>query len=232
VAQPPPLPGVFHTFAPLLDHYGYLAVAVALFGEDFGLPLPGETVLIAASVYAGTGRLNIVAVGAIAVIAAVAGDNLGYAIGHFGGRRLVLRWGRYVLLSEARLAKAETWFARHGVKVIIVARFIAGLRHVNGLIAGLTRMRWRTFLACNALGAALWVAAWCTVGYVSGRHINAVYHALSRGFLYLAAVVAAFVVYRLIRHLRRRRGDPPVAAPTEKGGVDDHRYRGSDHTAA
>jgi len=124
MSQPVQLPGFLDTLAPLLDHWGYLAVGLLIFVEDFGVPAPGETVLIAASVYAGAGRLNIVAVGVIGFAAAVLGDNVGYAIGRIGGRALVLRFGRYVLLTEERLAGAESFFTRHGGKIGIVARFI------------------------------------------------------------------------------------------------------------
>ncbi len=157
MSPPVQLPGFLETLAPLLDHWGYLAVGFLLFAEDFGVPAPGETVLIAASVYAGAGRLNVVAVGVIGFAAAVLGDNVGYAIGRFGGRTLVLRFGRYVMLTEKRLARAESFFTRHGGKIVIVARFIEGLRQANGIIAGITRMPWLRFLAFNALGAALWV---------------------------------------------------------------------------
>ena len=156
MSQPVQLPGFLAALAPLLDHWGYLAVGFLIFIEDFGVPSPGETVLIAASVYAGAGRLNIVAVGVIGFAAAVLGDNLGYAIGRLGGRTLVLRFGRYVLLTPERLDRAESFFTRHGGKIITVARFIEGLRQANGIIAGLTRMPWARFLAFNALGAALW----------------------------------------------------------------------------
>lgn len=91
MSHPVQLPGFLATLAPLLDHWGYLAVGFLIFVEDFGVPAPGETVLIAASVYAGAGRLNIVAVGVVGFAAAVLGDNTGYAIGRFGGRTLVLR---------------------------------------------------------------------------------------------------------------------------------------------
>ncbi len=117
----PPLPGIFASLAPVLDHWGYLAVAGFLVLEDFGVPVPGETILIAASVYAGAGRLNVVAVGIIGFLAAVAGDNIGFAIGHFGGRALALRWGRYVFLTPERLDKTEAFFERHGGKIIVVA---------------------------------------------------------------------------------------------------------------
>ena len=204
MSQPVQLPGFLHTLAPLLDHWGYLAVGVLLFAEDFGVPSPGETVLIAASVYAGAGRLNIVAVGVIGFAAAVLGDNLGYAIGRFGGRTLVLRFGRYVLLTEGRLARAESFFTRHGGKIVTVARFIEGLRQANGIVAGITRMpRWR-FVAFNALGAALWVATWTAVGYLAGNHIQAIYTQANRYALYLLAAAALAIVALIVRHWRRR----------------------------
>jgi membrane protein DedA with SNARE-associated domain len=200
----PPLPGIFHTLAPLLDNYGYLAVAGFVFVEDFGVPVPGETILIAASVYAGAGRLNVVVVGLIGFLAAVLGDNLGYAIGRYGGRALVLRYGRYVFLHEERFEKAERWFVAHGGKVVTIARFVEGLRQANGIIAGVTQMPWRKFVACNALGAALWVAVWTTVGYVSGNHLDTVYRIISDVFLYVLAPVAAFVIFRIVRYQRKR----------------------------
>src|SRR6516165_10542846 len=107
--NPPALPGFLNSLAGPLDHFGYWAVLLLVTLEDFGIPVPGETVLIAASVYAGAGRLNVVAVGVVAFAAAVAGDNIGFAIGHYGGRALVLRWGRYVRLTEERLDKAEAF---------------------------------------------------------------------------------------------------------------------------
>ena len=187
MSPPVQLPGFLHALAPLLDHRGYLAVGLLLFLEDFGVPSPGETVLIAASVYAGAGRLNIVAVGVIGFAAAVLGDNVGYAIGRFGGRTLVLRFGRYVLLTPERLDRAESFFSRHGGKIVTVARFIEGLRQANGIIAGITRMPWPRFVAFNALGAALWVGTWTAVGYLAGNHIQAIYTQANRYALYLLA---------------------------------------------
>lgn len=108
---PPHLPGFLNSLAGPLDSFGYWAVLLFVMIEDFGLPVPGETVLIAAAVYAGTGRLNVIAVGVIGFAAAVLGDNIGFAIGHYGGRTLVLRWGRYVRLTQERLDKAEIFYA-------------------------------------------------------------------------------------------------------------------------
>jgi membrane protein DedA with SNARE-associated domain len=181
--------------------------------EDFGVPVPGETVLIAASLYAGAGRLNVVAVGVIGFIAAVIGDNIGFAIGHFGGRALVLRWGRYVRLTEQRLDKAEAFFDRHGGWIITVARFIEVLRQANGIVAGITNMRWLRFLAFNALGAALWVGTWVSLGYLAGSHIGAIYHSISEYSLYaliaLAVLFTGYIAWHLLRRRRHAsRGNP------------------------
>ena len=108
------LPGVLRSLEPALDRYGYLAVAGFVLLEDFGVPVPGETILILGAVYAGTGRLNVFLVGLIGFIAAVLGDNIGFAIGHFGGRPLLERYGRYLLITPARLETATGFFARHG----------------------------------------------------------------------------------------------------------------------
>src|SRR5438309_10624704 len=107
------LPGVLHSLEPTLNHYGYLAVVGLVLLEDFGVPGPGETILILGAVYAGTGRLNVFLVALLGFCGAVIGDNIGFAIGHFGGRRLVERYGRYVFLTPERLDKTTVFFERH-----------------------------------------------------------------------------------------------------------------------
>jgi membrane protein DedA with SNARE-associated domain len=196
---------VLGDLAPLLDQYGYLAVAGLIMLEDFGVPAPGETVLIAAAIYAGAGHLNIIAVVLIAVVAAVVGDNIGYAIGHFGGRRLVLRFGRYIFLTPKRLDAAERFFARHGGKVVTIARFVEGLRQANGLIAGIAGMPWRRFLAFNTLGAVLWVAVWAGLGYLAGSHITAIYEQIQRYQIYAFIALGVALAALIFRHLLRRR---------------------------
>ena len=159
------LPGVLHSLEPTLNQFGYLAVVGLVLIEDFGVPVPGETVLILAAVYAGTGRLNIALVALLGFCGALLGDNIGFAIGHFGGRRLAQRYGRYIFLTPERLDKATAFFDRHGGKIIIVARFIEGLRQANGIIAGISGMRWTRFLIFNAIGAGCGLPsgrAWAT----------------------------------------------------------------------
>jgi membrane protein DedA with SNARE-associated domain len=208
------LPGVLQTLEPALDKYGYLAIAGLVLLEDFGVPVPGETSLIVGAVYAGAGRLNVVLVAFIACLAAILGDNIGYALGHFGGRPLIERYGRYVLLTPERLEKATGFFERHGGKIVIVARFIEGLRQANGIIAGIAGMRWLRFLAFNALGAALWVATWVSIGYASGSHIDEIYRLATRYDTYLAiAAGIAILAYIAWRLTRRRRTTPPSPRP-------------------
>jgi len=169
------------------------------------VPAPGETILIAAALYAGAGRLDILVVGVIAFLAAVVGDNIGYLIGRTGGRPLILRYGRYVLLTPERFEKAERFFTRHGGKVVTIARFVEGLRQANGLVAGATTMPWRRFLAFNALGAALWVGLWAGLGYAAGSHIVTIYDEVNRYSRYVLVAVGLLVAGLVVRALLRRR---------------------------
>jgi membrane protein DedA with SNARE-associated domain len=200
-----PLPGFLGVVGNYLAEYGYWAILLLVLVEDFGIPVPGETILIAGAVEAGTGRLNIVLVGVVGFAAAVAGDNIGYAIGRFCGRAAVARWGKYVLLTEERLGKAERFFDAQGGKIITIARFIDGLRQANGIVAGISRMRWPKFLAFNMLGAALWVGCWVSAGYFGGQHIATIYHYVTQYSLYALIVVAVALVAWVLLLIRKRR---------------------------
>lgn len=215
-----PLPGLLGAVAPLLHDYGYLAVGGLVMVENFGVPAPGETILVAAAVYAGTGRLSILGVGLIAILAAVAGNCVGYAIGYFGGHALVLRFGRYVFLTKERYEKAERFFARRGGLVVVAGRFVEGLRQAAGIIAGTAEMPFRTFFAYNVLGATLWVAVWAPIGYLAGDHIGTIYATTTRYSLYLLialVLVLAALVARTV--LRRKRG--PVAGTPDVTDLED-----------
>ncbi|MEV6849029.1 DedA family protein [Actinoplanes sp. NPDC051411] len=208
--MPPPadLPGFLHGVAPILDRWGYLAVAGMIGVESFGIPAPGQTIMVAAAIYAGAGRLNIVGVAAIAFVAAVMGDNVGYWIGVRGGRKVAHKYGKYVFLTPERLERAERFFARRGSRIVLVARFIDGIRQFNGVIAGITAMPWRTFLLFNAIGAFLWVGWWTTIAYIFGTHlVEIIDHAHRYKWWAIVAVVGAVGVYAWlhIRHIRRRR---------------------------
>jgi membrane protein DedA with SNARE-associated domain len=206
-APPQHLPGVLHSLEPTLNRFGYLALGL-IFLEDFGVPVPGETVLIIAAVYAGTGRFNVWLVGLIGFLAAILGDNVGFAIGHFGGRPLAERFGKYIFLTPERLDKTANFFDRHGGKVIVIARFVEGLRQANGIIAGITGMHWTKFVPFNALGAALWVAVWVSIGYFSGSNIDSIYATATRYEAVFGIVVGvlilALVARRVWKHQKGR----------------------------
>jgi membrane protein DedA with SNARE-associated domain len=200
--HPQHIPTVIKSLEPVVTKYGYFGVGGLITLEDFGIPVPGETVLIAAAFYAGLGQLNIFLVFLIGYIAAIVGDNIGFAIGQYGGHPLVERYGKYIFVTPERLRSLEKFFNRHGGKVIIVARFIEGLRQLNGIIAGLSEMKWLKFVQFNAIGAALWVGLWCTVGYFGGSHIET----FLRYQLYfsIAAVLAVvgFITYKILERRR------------------------------
>lgn len=216
LASSAPLPGFLHPVAGLLDHYGYAAIALLLLLENIGVPvIPGELSMIAGAIFAGTGRagLNVVAVGVIAVVCSFAGAEIGYAIGRFGGRALVLRYGRYAFVREHHLDRAEAAVAKYGGPIVIIARFIVGLRELNGIIAGVSGMHWLRFAIYNAIGAVAWVAVWVSAGYFAGDHIEAIYKHVTRYSVYLLIVVVVLLAaYLLARLSKRRKRHAPVAA--------------------
>src|SRR5215475_4366982 len=191
-----PLPGFLNSLTGPLDHYGYWAIAVLLLLENIGVPVvPGEFAMIGGAIFAGTGRagLNIV------VVASVAGAETGYLIGRFAGRELILHYGKYVMIKPHHLDRAEAIVDRYGGIVVLVARFIVGLREANGIIAGITQMRWLIFTVFNVIGVATWV----TIGGVAGDHIDTIYADINRYSLYvfgvLIALAAGYIAWRVIR---------------------------------
>jgi membrane protein DedA with SNARE-associated domain len=208
--MPPPaeLPGFLQGVAPILNKWGYLAVAGLIGVESFGVPAPGQTLMVAAAIYAGSGRMNIFGVAAVAFVAAVLGDNVGYWIGVRGGRRLIHRFGKYVFITPERLEKAEHFFARRGNRIVLIARFIDGMRQLNGVIAGLTAMPWRTFLLYNAIGAFIWVGWWTGIAYFLGNHIEGIFE-IGHRYMWPAIGVIVLAVgtyaYFHIRHIRNKR---------------------------
>lgn len=217
----PRLPGFLNSLAPYLKHYGYLSVAVIVTIESFGPPLPGETIIIAASIYAGAGSLNIWLVALVAFASAVIGDNIGYLIGRKGGHRLVERYGKYIGATPERYGKAEDFFKRHGRWIVIVARFIEGLRQLNGIIAGTAEMPWPQFAAAQALGAAIWVGTWTAIGYNAGSHITAIYDGVAKvGYGLVGVGVLAIAVFWLL-HRRRKSNDSASSSTSEPGSAPD-----------
>jgi len=192
----------------LIEHYGYLVVLFGVMAESTGVPLPGETILLAAGVLVQRGHLDLGDTIVFGILGAVVGDQIGYWVGREGGRPFVLRWGRYLFITPERLARAEAFFERHGGKAVVLARFFSGLRVFGALVAGISRMRWLTFLFYNALGGAVWATAVILVGYFLGSSLGLVERWLGRATLVLALVVAVaggfYLAYRWAARNRAR----------------------------
>lgn len=157
-----------------LDQYGYWALFGAVFLEGVGVPMPGQTLLILAAFYSTRGDLDIIPVLVIAWAATLSGTIIGYGIGRYGGRKLVLRFGRYISLDRHRLDRIERFFRRRGKIVALLARFLDVSRQLNGVVSGIARMPWKRFLFYNALGAGVWVCFWGLMSYHLGERVTRV----------------------------------------------------------
>ncbi len=156
---------------PLLDHYGYLAVFLAVLVEGLGLVAPGQTLLIAAAFIAAKGGLNLAWVLFWAFSAAALGNSLGYLLGLWGGRPLLHK----LRVNEKHLQRFERYFSRYGQGVVLIGRFFDGLRQLNGIVAGLMQMPWKEFTLWNILGAALWTGFWGLGAYFLEKKIASVH---------------------------------------------------------
>jgi len=182
--------------------YGYWAVGVALLLENAGIPMPGETMLLLASFMAYSQHdLKLSWIIVVATLAATLGDNLGFALGYFGGRPLLARYQSLFRLKQSTLDRGEQLFARYGPATIFFARFVFGMRIIAGPMAGVLRMAWKKFLIFNFLGAVLWVSVIASLGYFFGRHWDRMENALKRVDI---AIVIVVVMAILVWWLRRR----------------------------
>jgi membrane protein DedA with SNARE-associated domain len=193
---------------PYLKRYGYVGVFVGVLLESFGIPAPGQSLVMAGALLAARGDMTIGVLLLSAWSAAVIGDNIGYLIGRVGGRRLVLHHGRYVGLRAAHLQKVERFFQRFGSGIVVVARFFDVLRQLNGIVAGIAGMPWWRFLAFNALGALLWIALWGLGVYYLGHHMGRAIVIFKHIEPYVAVAGALGFVALAIFLFRRRAGRP------------------------
>ena len=183
----------------LLTQYGYVAVFVLVGLESLGIPLPGETILITAGIYAGTThKLSIWGVFAVAAAGAIIGDNIGFLIGDRGGYRLLRRYGHYVRADESKVKVGRYVFDRQGPKVVFFGRFVSVLRTYAAFLAGTLKMHWRKFLPYNASGGIIWAAIYAFAAYGLGNSINKASKPVDIGLAAAAAViiVATIVVVR------------------------------------
>jgi membrane protein DedA with SNARE-associated domain len=162
-----------HTLDGWLASYGYLAVFVLVGVESIGVPVPGETALVGAALYAGsTGKLQIWWVIAVAIAGAILGDNIGFAIGRYGGAKLLLRHGHRIHLHEGRLKIGIWLFRRHGGKVVFWGRFVSILRTYAAFLAGTNQMEWERFLFFNATGGIVWATLYGVLYYEFGSALQ------------------------------------------------------------
>lgn len=207
----------------MLETFGYIAVFSFIAIESMGIPFPGETMLITAALYAGhTQRLGIVLVVAAAAAGAIIGDNIGFAIGHWGGYRLVRRYGRYIRLHEGRLKLGQYLFLKHGGKVVFFGRFVSILRAYAAFLAGTNRMPWWRFLVFNAAGGVVWASVFGFGAYAVGTQINNISRTsgIVFGILALFAIVAFFVFLR--RNEARLMAEAEEAMPSRLSSQGDH----------
>jgi membrane protein DedA with SNARE-associated domain len=184
----------------LLATYGYLAVFIFVGIESIGVPVPGETMLVTAAVYAGTThRLSIFWVIAASAAGAIVGDNIGYAVGRTGGYRLLKRYGRYIRLEENRLRLGQYLFRKHGSKVVFFGRFVSVLRIFAAFLAGVNRMHWRRFLIFNAAGGIIWSTIYGVAAYLLGQQLLR----LSGRVDLALAIVGGAIIIAVIVFLRR-----------------------------
>ena len=207
----------------LLDTWGYLAVFAFVAIESSGIPFPGETMLVTAAVYAGSGHLSISLVIGAAALGAIIGDNLGHWAGREGGRPLLNRYGKYLHLDEAKLQRADDFFARHGDKTVFLGRFVAVLRAWAAFLAGVNRMPWPKFLVFNAAGGICWAILYGILAYELGSNLPLLHRLLRDlgvGSIVLAVAVVAVLVllHRRARRFEKRAVDtsssPEARRPT------------------
>lgn len=210
-----------HTLTHLLSTYGYWVVFVFVAIESTGIPFPGETALLAASIYAGTTHnLQIGLVIAAAAAGAIIGDNIGYFVGREGGFRLVRRYGRYIHLDERKLKVGIFLFQRHGGKVVFFGRFVAVLRAWAAFLAGVNLMRWPRFLVFNAAGGILWATLYGVGGYLLGNNVHSFSGVFGRITLGLAALLL-IIGFFWLRHNERKLED--IAERELPGPIEDYR---------
>ena len=198
-------PSVFlNHLQPLVAQHGYWVVFLIVMLESAGIPLPGETILVLASIYAGaTDQLNIAFVIASAAAGAIIGDNIGFWAGRTWGLKFLLRYGKFVHLPEKRLRLGQYLFATHGAKIVFFGRFVAFLRVFAALLAGVNQYKWPPFLFFNAAGGIIWAIIFGAGAYVFGESIHLVSGPL--GMAALGGVVIGVIVFTYAVHRQEKK---------------------------
>jgi membrane protein DedA with SNARE-associated domain len=188
----------------LIASYGCWAIALIVTLESMGVPLPGETMLIAAAIYAAkSGQIHIATLIGSAAAGAILGDNIGYWLGRKFGYPLVVRYGRFVRLSEPRIKLGQYLFMRYGGRIVFLGRFVAAIRTFGALLAGINYMDWNRFLVANAAGGITWAAVYGLGGYLVGDRIHDLLGPLAFG-LFAAVLVAMVAIFLFFRSHEKR----------------------------
>ncbi len=190
---------------------GYAGVLLLMVAESMVLPVPSEAVMPFAGFLVADGTLAPGWVVAFATLGSIIGSLIGYAIGRFGGRPFVARWGRFLLLDQRDLELTDRFFQKRGIITIFISRFIPVVRHLISIPAGMGRMRLPGFIAFTILGAGLWNAflTWC--GYVLKKNWDTVMRSSHYIDIVVVVLLALLLALYVIRHLRRRaEGSPPA----------------------
>jgi len=188
------------TLSEVVVRHGYWVVAAAIGVESMGIPVPGETMLVAAAIYAGaTHKLDIGTVIAAAIAGAIIGDGLGFLIGRRFGHRLLLRYGSRIGMTPARIKLGQYLFLRFGGTVVFFGRFIALLRALAALLAGINCMPWPRFLLFNAAGAVVWAGSYGMLAYLFGEKVEAVTRPVGIAVI-VGAVISSVFVMRFLKH--------------------------------
>ena len=201
---------IFQWLREFVAAYGYWAVALALLCESAGIPVPGEITLLLASFLAYSEyRLQLGWIIVVASGAGTLGGYLGYAVGHYGGRPLLGRYQSALRIPPATLKRGEEMFADYGAAAIFFARFVFGMRVFAGPLAGVLRMRWRTFALFNFLGATVWAACIAGAGYLFGQHWRHLVRVMQRFNIAVLIVVGVVILYLWWKYRRQRMAGNP-----------------------
>ena len=190
----------------LIKEYGYVIVAVLVAAENLGLPLPGESALITAAAFAARGHLWLPGVIIASTTGTIVGGSGGYWIGRAGGIRFVHRVGKFIGVGDAEIQRGHEFFAKHGAWTVFLGRFVAILRIVVGILAGVSEMPFGQFTFYNALGGACWSVAIAMLAYTFGANLPRLHRLLGTGGLIGAAAVLLAILIAI--RLRRRRPAP------------------------
>ena len=189
-------------FRPYVDVYGYLVLFLGVMAENASLPVPGETILIIASFYSYHGNLYLPYVIVLATLGCIIGDNISFYVGRRLGRPFITHYGKYLLITQKRLAYVEHFFEKHGDKTIFIQRWITGVRVIGALVAGTSQMPWPRFMLFNCLGAITWVTTISLIAYFLAVNLPLLLKIVGRsGWILLGLIVLIGLYFYLKRRL-------------------------------